>query len=135
LSAASCSLPLCLALSCLFSFHCNLLVTDMTTIEQSQYGMRKMAEAARLWRRAAPAASVAAQPGVDLQATPRAPKSGWRHNFVSNCGPSPLLMVCADARRRQFGPRDCITAATEVTATLAQESEQTTIDTKWFDNK
>lgn len=82
-------LPLCLALSCLFSFHCNLLVTDMTTIEQSQYGMRKIAEA-RDVAAGGNGGVIAPQPGV-VQATLRAPKSGWRHNFVSNCGPSPLL--------------------------------------------
>lgn len=81
--------PLCLALGCLFSFHCNLLVTDMTTIEQSQYGMRKIAEMRDL-AAGGTGGAVMAAPGV-IHVAPRAPKSGWRHNFVSNCGSSPLL--------------------------------------------
>jgi hypothetical protein len=83
-------LPVLLALICLLTFQLNLLVTDMTTVELSQYESRREAEKRHL---AAGGEPLVIPSGAIVAQVVEPSKLGWRHNCLTHCGTSPMHWI------------------------------------------
>ncbi len=81
-------LPLLLALVGLLGFHINLLLTDMTTLDQNQWESRQEAEKRHYANGGEPLVVPA---GFIVAPVTQPSKLGWKHNWLLHCGAAPLL--------------------------------------------